>query len=135
LNERFRHYRIEKLLLIGHLLSESLNWIRYYGDRARLSHAAENAPSDPKPNHRPWQTAAQIAARETPAQAVDRARKQGNELTEIYTKIRLGIEGVHLATCAACGVELRGRRVTDGYYGWCSASCERAWHAGKRAAA
>jgi hypothetical protein len=101
-------------------------WIRYYGDQAKRAHAPENAPSAPKENVRPWQT---------PSQVVDQARKEGNELTEIYTKIRLGIERVHLATCAACGVELRGHRVTDGHYGWCSASCERTWHAGKRAAA
>jgi hypothetical protein len=101
-------------------------WIKFYGDQAKRAHAPGSAPAAPKENVRPWQT---------PSQAVDQARKQGNELTEIYTKIRLGIEGVHLATCAACCVELRGHRVTDGYYGWCSASCERAWHAGKRAAA
>ena len=93
-------------------------WISFYGDQAKRAHAPESAPAAPKENVRPWQT---------PSQVVDHARKEGNALTEMYTKIRLGVEGVHIELCSHCGTKLGNRKVNTGFQAFCSENCAQAF--------
>jgi hypothetical protein len=93
-------------------------WIRYYGDQAKRSHAPENAPAPPKENVRPWRT---------PSQVVDQVRKEADELTQTYLRIRLGVEGTHHDLCSHCGGKPGGRKITTGFQAFCCESCARAY--------
>ncbi len=91
-------------------------WVAYQGELAKRAHALQKAP-EAKPNNRPWRV----------GDTAEQARQEADDLTAIYLKARLGIEQHNVSSCATCGAELKGTRVTTGTEAWCSLTCHLAW--------
>jgi phage terminase large subunit-like protein len=95
-------------------------WIEYMRVQAIAAHSPQTSV-EPKANNRPWRTTQESVASTEAA---------GNELMEEYLKIRLGVEGVNITTCAACGHAIGNSRTTTGFESFCSPRCLMAFHKG-----